>query len=34
MPPKIEIGQIVKVVKTDEEWKKLLDTRGLPGPEA
>ena len=24
MPPKIEIGQIVKVVKTDEEWKKLL----------
>lgn len=24
MPPKIEIGPIVKVVKTDEEWKKLL----------
>ena len=24
MPPKVEIGQIVKVVKTDEEWKKLL----------
>ena len=24
MPPKIEIGQIVKVVKTDEEWRKLL----------
>jgi len=24
MPPKIEIGQIVKVVKTDEEWKQLL----------
>ncbi len=26
MPPKIEIGPIVKVVKTDEEWKKLLTT--------
>jgi peptide-methionine (R)-S-oxide reductase len=24
MPTKIEIGPIVKVVKTDEEWKKLL----------
>ena len=24
MPPKIEIGPIVKVVKTDEEWRKLL----------
>ena len=24
MAPKIEIGQIVKVMKTDEEWKKLL----------
>ena len=24
MPPKIEIGPIVKVVKTDEEWKRLL----------
>ena len=24
MPPKIEIGPIVKVVKTDEEWKKRL----------
>jgi len=23
-PPKIEIGPIVKVVKTDEEWKRLL----------
>lgn len=26
MPTKIEIGPIVKVVKTDEEWKKLLST--------
>jgi peptide-methionine (R)-S-oxide reductase len=26
MPPKIEIGPITKVVKTDEEWKKLLTT--------
>lgn len=24
MPPKIEIGAIVKVTKTDDEWKKLL----------
>ena len=24
MPQKVEIGQIVKVVKADEEWKKLL----------
>ncbi len=24
MPSQIEIGQIVKVTKTDEEWKKLL----------
>ena len=24
MPPKIEIGTIVKVTKTDDEWKKLL----------
>jgi len=24
MPAKIEIGTIVKVVKTDEEWKKIL----------
>ncbi len=24
MPPKIEIGPIVKLVKTDEEWKKSL----------
>lgn len=24
MPPKVEIGQIVKVMKTDDEWKKLL----------
>ena len=24
MPPKIVIGPIVKVVKTDEEWKKIL----------
>ena len=24
MPPKIEIPQIIKVVKTDDEWKKLL----------
>ena len=24
MPPKIDIGPIVKLVKTDEEWKKLL----------
>ena len=24
MPPKVEIGQIIKVVKTDEEWRKLL----------
>ena len=34
MPPKIEIGPIVKVVKTDEEWKKLLVTGGLRGPTA
>jgi peptide-methionine (R)-S-oxide reductase len=24
MPPKIDISPIVKVVKTDDEWKKLL----------
>jgi len=24
MPPKVEIGPIVKVTKTDDEWKKLL----------
>jgi hypothetical protein len=24
MPPKIEIGDIIKVTKTDDEWKKLL----------
>ena len=24
MPAKIDIGSIVKVTKTDEEWKKLL----------
>jgi len=24
MPPKVEIGPIMKVVKTDDEWKKLL----------
>ncbi len=24
MPPKVEIGQIIKVMKTDDEWKKLL----------
>ena len=24
MPPKIEIGEIVKVTKTDDEWKTLL----------
>ena len=24
MPPNVEIGQIVKVMKTDDEWKKLL----------
>jgi len=24
MPPKVEIGAIVKVKKTDDEWKKLL----------
>jgi peptide-methionine (R)-S-oxide reductase len=24
MPPKVEIGPIVKVVKTDDEWKRLL----------
>ncbi|HSA61634.1 MAG TPA: peptide-methionine (R)-S-oxide reductase MsrB [Nitrospiraceae bacterium] len=24
MPPKVEIGPIMKVTKTDDEWKKLL----------
>ena len=24
MPQKLDIGQIVKIVKTDDEWKKLL----------
>ena len=24
MPPKIEVGDIIKVTKTDDEWKKLL----------
>ena len=24
MPPKVEIGDIIKVTKTDDEWKKLL----------
>ena len=24
MPPKVEIGLIIKITKTDDEWKKLL----------
>ena len=31
MPPKIEIGTIVKVTKTDDEWKRLLALFGIPG---
>lgn len=26
MPQKIDIGPIVKIVKSDDEWKKLLAT--------
>ena len=34
MPSKIEISTIVKVVKTDEEWKKAPRTRGIQGAAA
>ena len=31
MGDKVNIGPIVKVTKSDDEWKKLLSPRGLSG---
>jgi hypothetical protein len=30
MPAKVEIGPIMKVTKTDDEWKKLLSLAARP----